>query len=649
MTMKTHPAPSNLVKLFKDIRNYLAGMTHGITRDEKLIKEILKILLCKLYSEVNTECRDLFRATFNEPAPSIKERISTLYRSVKIKYAGVLELGDDIELDPDSLAYVIRNLQNISIKRCNRDALREAFEVFISPILRGGEGQFFTPRNLIRMMVEILDPSPEELVIDPACGLGGFLTITVEYVEKKTASNDVIKEFVSDHIYGIDKDCFLAKMAKAIITLMNDSPPKIFCENSLEEPTRWDSETQRYIKLGTFDVVLTNPPHGSKIQVRGKRILRQYELGHVWKRDRRTGRWIKTKEVRDKQSPQILFIERCIQLTKNRGRIGIVVPETILGNPSYGYVTEFLLKKTRILGVVSLPEEMFQPYTHNKVCALFLEKNPTTNNYPIFMAIARWCGHDSRGRPIPYDDLPRIAENYRRVLDGGVSTKLGFLVTRLEIKKGILLPKYYDPEILSELESLKDTCELVTLGDLVKRGIISITTGVEVGKLAYGTGSIPFIRTSDIANYEIKVNPKQGVSEEVYLKYRRKADLKEGDILMVRDGTYLVGTCCIVTKYDIKALFQSHIYRIRVLMPDIISPYLLLALLNTPIVQKQIRAKQFTQSIIDSLGDRIMEIIIPIPKDKELREKIAREVKETIERRAELREKLRRLFTSIFG
>jgi type I restriction enzyme M protein len=165
--------------------------------------------------------------------------------------------------------------------------------------------------------------------------------------------------------------------------------------------------------------------------------------------------------------------------------------------------------------------------------------------------------------------------------------------------------------------------------------------------MAYGTGRIPFVRTSDITNWELKGDPKQNVSEEIYATYRQ--DVMAGDIFVVRDGTYLVGTSCILTKEDTKILYCGGLYKLRVEQPDVLDPYLLLAVLNTPIVRRQMRAKQFTRDIIDTLGKRLFEVILAIPKQLRLREKIVLEVRNVIETRAKLRDRTKRLALEIEG
>ena len=176
------------------------------------------------------------------------------------------------------------------------------------------------------------------------------------------------------------------------------------------------------------------------------------------------------------------------------------------------------------------------------------------------------------------------------------------------------------------------------MDSLVDQGIIEVTTGVEVGKMAYGTGQIPFIRTSDFSNWEIKADFKQGISNSLYEKYKSKADAQPMDILMVRDGTYLIGTTAIVMPSDVPMLFQSHIFRIRVVRPELLSPWLLFVALNAPVVQKQIRTKQFTQDIIDTIGKRFFELKLPIPKDPEVQEAVSTQAREIIQARAMLKD-----------
>lgn len=214
---------------------------------------------------------------------------------------------------------------------------------------------------------------------------------------------------------------------------------------------------------------------------------------------------------------------------------------------------------------------------------------------------------------------------------------LGYVMKQSRISSNVLLPKYYDPFIEEDLRQLSQDYELISLGELANQDVLGFANGIEVGKMAYDTGAVPFIRTSDISNWELKADPKQNVSEELYESTREALDVQEEDIFVVRDGTYLVGTSCILTEHDTKILYCGGLYKIRVKMKDRLDPYLLLTLLNTPIVRRQMKAKQFTRDVIDTLGKRLLEVVIPIPKDKVRGKQIADEVRSIIQSRVRLR------------
>ncbi len=223
----------------------------------------------------------------------------------------------------------------------------------------------------------------------------------------------------------------------------------------------------------------------------------------------------------------------------------------------------------------------------------------------------------------------------------------GFSRSLSDIHRGVFIPKYYDPIIQADLRRFERNHRFVSLARLVKDGILSWETGIEVGKMAYGTGDIPFIRTSDISNWELKGDPKQAVSEDIYEANRQ--DVKAGDIFVVRDGTYLVGTSCILTEKDTRILYCGGLYKLRVEKREEMDPYLLLALLNAPIVRRQMRSKQFTRDIIDTLGKRLFEVLLPIPKNPKLRAAIVKETREVIETRARLRDRTKDIALEVEG
>ena len=171
-----------------------------------------------------------------------------------------------------------------------------------------------------------------------------------------------------------------------------------------------------------------------------------------------------------------------------------------------------------------MPESLFKTSgkggTHTKTCLIVAVKGRVNGKKAsrVFMAEAKWCGQDSRAREIPFDDLPEIGKQFELFRSGGKlkQSSIGFIVNGRGIQENVLCPRYYDPEVAAELENLEQTHALVPFGELAKNGCLSLNTGDEVGKLAYSCGEIPFVRTSDISNWEIKADPKHCISKDVY-------------------------------------------------------------------------------------------------------------------------------------
>ena len=419
----------NLKSTFKAIRNHLAANTVGATRDEVLAQQLINIIFCKIYDERFTEPEDMvsFRAGVNEAPADVKKRLLDLFDKVKRKYKEVLDKEDSISLDADSVVYVIGELQNFCLIEAERDSVADAFETFIDHALKGGQGQFFTPRNVVRMMVDILDPTDEDYIIDPSCGSGGFLVETLRYIWKKLDSEgeryhwnaanlkEEKMEVALNKLCGIDKDYFLSKVAKAYMAILGDGKSGIFCEDSLDIPSNWQDKTKIKIGTGKFSVLLTNPPFGSKIPVRGEDKLKQYDLAYKWKKNKH-GVWEKGK-LKEKESPQVLFIERDVQLLANYGRMAIVLPDGVFGNDTFGYIRHWLKEQGRILAIIDIPVETFQPNTSTKTSVLVFQKLPKEEipeDYDIFMAIASTCGHDRRGNETESDEIQLVAAEYKK-------------------------------------------------------------------------------------------------------------------------------------------------------------------------------------------------------------------------------------------
>jgi len=663
---------TNLKEVFDTINQHLYGkLKYTDTDTRSRSKQIINLLLCKLVDEINKNPEEEVDFCINkgETSKKLLEKIQNLFDlNVREKYKEFFDENEHIKLNEDLVFLVVKEMQHISLLQSSKDILSDAFEVFVSKILKDEGGQFFTPLNVVKFMVNYLDPKIDSKVLDPACGHGGFLLEIKEYLWSKLNS-ELKKTEIIKNLYGIDKDLFLSKIAKLYLEILSGGKSNIFCEDSLN-PKSYRFEAKKVIINDFFNIILTNPPFGAKIPINDKNILKNYRLGHVWKNS--TNNWKMENKLVKQQPPQILFIERCIQLLKDSGKLGIVLPEGLFGNPSDRYIWEYLISNGRILGIISLDQNAFQPFTCNKTSILFFQKlKEVPNDYLIDFAIVNYVGHDKDGKnlyklnkdgskrldlngnPILNDDLIKLhlklatAKEFNYLEDQKI-----FKIKFSQIKNKIFIPNYYTgvEKTLKKLEKDKNFT-LLTIRDLAEKKIIFtnkggyLPRGDEIGSHLYGLGDIPFIRTSEINNWEIKLDSYKKTSEEVYEQYRKKQNIQIGDILLVKDGgPNLIGKTAYITELDTKIIIQSHIFKIKTLINDEnINPYLLLYLLNLDVVQRQIQAITFVQGTIATIGNRIMEVVLPFPTDYVKRNEISSLIKKIIDDKTEIRKRINKL------
>ncbi len=424
------PASSDaLLFTFRRCHNFIAG-NQGLQKSQAFW-ELLKLIFCKIHDEKGSEVQ--FYAGANERrslngALKVKARIESLFAGVKDEYPQIFKPEECIDLELKVATYIVSQLQMYTLLDSDVDVKGRAYEEIVGSNLRGDRGEFFTPRNICRMAVQMLDPSEKQLVVDPACGTGGFLITAMHHVigkieqeerrkwkNKHEAARKAIRSRVAKYaekfIVGIDFNPELVKASKMNKVMNNDGEGGLYQANSLENPaTIWLDKGLRDRKLlGRVDLLFTNPPFGSKIPVTDPSILEQYDLGYRWTYDEKADRWTKGKTLQKSQPPEILFVERCVQFLKpGTGRTAIVLPDGILGSPGLGYVREWILRNTQILASIDLHPDTFQPFVSIQTSVLILQRKTQEqidletaagqiSDYEIFMAVANHIGHDKRG------------------------------------------------------------------------------------------------------------------------------------------------------------------------------------------------------------------------------------------------------------
>ncbi len=454
------PAHEELISIFKRCHNYIYG-NQGLQK-EPAFQELLKLIFCKVYDEDTTTSGTMRFFIGNEERRSeigqrrLQKTIEQLFDDVRERYPYIFGKDDQLLLDNRVLAYVVGELQRYSLLQTQADVKGAAYEQLVGNNLRGDRGEFFTPRNVCEMAARmVLATYPMEKwlklrIIDPTCGTGGFLVAVmnvwreqIEKIQRKKWPNNenkaleetarMLKEVASQYLMGIDFNPVLVRAAQMNLVMHGDGSTNVFHTNSLLPPGEWPSDVSndvaRYIKPDKFDIVLTNPPFGSKIPIDDPHILEQFELSRFELDDR---------GHRGSMPPEQLFIERCLQLVKPTGRVAIVLPDSILSNPGLAFIRRWILKRARILASVDLPQVTFEPYTGTQTSVLVLQKKSREEmkietelgkslDYEIFMTTPQAVGHDRRGDPlylrtpegevIEYEDTVPII---RRDIDGNL-------------------------------------------------------------------------------------------------------------------------------------------------------------------------------------------------------------------------------------
>ena len=253
-------------------------------------------------------------------------------------------------------------------------------------------GQYFTPIQVIRLIVNCIQPQNTDLVIDPFAGSAHFLSESLSFVERNNVDTKCLSEFVFYKLHGIEKSERMVRIAMTDMRLHGDGHSNIRCTDSL-----LPFEAYTDLLPESFDVVMTNPPFGSALQKDSFSYLGEYEM-------------IKGK---GKVPLEVLGLERSIQLLRTGGRIGIVLPESIFVNKSYQYVRDWLSQHMKIRGIISLPQNTFSPFGANiKTSILIASKGYTPSNYNVFTAIVENIGFDNKGDDIEGADWQEVAESF---------------------------------------------------------------------------------------------------------------------------------------------------------------------------------------------------------------------------------------------
>jgi type I restriction enzyme M protein len=393
----------------------------GKLSPQNAFNELCKIISLKLIDEQN-------QISKRYEAPLLRQR----YEQYQQKHPHIFD--ETLKVSDSILESIIEQLHDLRFLEADLDVAGLAFERFMDNFFKGDLGQYFTPREIVKFMVEMLQPSATDRILDPCCGTGGFPLHALDFVRKNNSS---IRNH-SKNYWGIEINGELTRIARMNMMLHGVESSNILLADSLS----FDLKNL----FGTFDLILTNPPFGAKTDISH---LHHFELARG----------------KNSQKTEILFIEQIWNFLKEgTGKAAVVLPDGILTNPSTQYVRDWLVNKFEVLSVVKLPTEAFMLYGASVSSSIvFLRKlnqKEIDANSQVVMAIPNTIGYDATGRANE-NQLHKIAEAFHDRKSQKQFDKecdLFFISLKQILADGRLDPKYYHPERLGVIQEIL-TCK----------------------------------------------------------------------------------------------------------------------------------------------------------------------------------------------
>jgi type I restriction enzyme M protein len=656
----------NIFKLFGDIHNHIYA-NEGLSPQGAFL-EVLNILFLKIEDEKSSNDASNFYITEAESAgingqqgARFYARMKRLFEAAKRSYPEVFERGDHVRLKASTLADVVRRLQSLNLSGSERDVEGIAFQKFVFSSQRVDRGQFFTPEPVIKLCVEFLAPVPEETILDPACGTGGFLVEAMRHVWREHFGwiEDIFERrrleraYAARHVKGVEISRLVAKVSKMRMILEGDGSAGIINTDSLSGWTLLNEEFSA-ARAGVddcrnrFDVILTNPPFGSQGRITDENLLKNYLLARKWKKA--DGKLQPLSTFQAGQAPEILFIERCFDLLKEGGRLAMVLPNGHFENSKLDYVREFIKQRARILAVVSLPGITFIPHgTGVKASILFAQKleakaleAATRAPARIFFARIDKIGYegnkhgtviyrrdasgticqDADGNAIVDEDVTGIIERYREFkLTGGAIDEDAIFTLAYDQLNHRFDVEFHHPShrklrdrlLRSGARSLGEVAEIVRQRSPKLRVPENIIKYIEISDINTAYGEI--VSATELSAHEAPS--------------RASYDVHEGEIITAVAGNS-IGTTAHATAIA-SAEYEGAVCTngFRVLRARGVDPYYLFMFFRSEIFLSQIFRLR-TGAAIPSVSDEdFRNILVPLP-DREVQMEIAAKVKESL-------------------
>lgn len=662
--------PSDIKGLLRRCHNRIHR--RGAAGDDVTL-DMVRILIAKCRDEEKPGPAEFYctpeEYDSSEGRQNVAKRVQDLFAEFRDANRLVFDEHERISVGPDSIAEVVSELQHyrlVSDDERQWDIMGAVYEEYTADELKEEGGEFFTNRLVVNLLVNMLDPSMDDTVLDPAGGTGGFCTAALRHMRRKirvSSSPEGVKkrliEQAADHVFYIDIKHRLVKIAKTAMLLTGDGHQGCIQGDSLGPIEGLQPSFLERCRPGAVTKVLTNPPFAGLVngRITDDKVLIQFELGKEWKWQ--GNRYQPTGDIAESGSPpETLFLERCVSWLQPGGILGIVQPKGVLDTTEFGLATRhFIFRKCKVLALINCHKNTFQPYTGSRTTLLVLQKKEHETefgddaDYRIFMAVSRKIGQDSEGEPIfrPDDegkptaeldhDLDAIHLAWLKFRQGKLKeSEYVFQIRKSQIDPTSLIinPQRFLPSLN---ESLR---QALRLGD---REGWSVSTVGELAQKVYKGGRFKRedLQTEVRGGSEVKEfytpaallqehgeNVKLldlGKASERRKRYILRHTMRRGQILVTRSGT--IGRLIYTTDAHDGHIGSDDLIRVEI--ADEPLRFYVLGFLKTKLGQDQMKRNEYG-TIQQHLEPRhVREIVVPIPDDTNIIKRIASGFKEAID------------------
>ena len=351
-------------RTIEDLLDKIVARDSNITKREEQLDQLCNLILLKLDSDKQAKSNKKEPVKFRpmESAAKTAERIKKYYADYIQLYPDTFITDSDknIRFSDETIEYCVESLVGFNILDLGISSVSVAFQVLRSEALKQGEGQYFTPQQVIEAGVRLIDIKYDDLILDPACGTGGFLVETIFEIQRKRPALTPLdlSRWAQTHVFGIEKDAIGLKLTKAIMQVIGDGSAHCVRGDSVKThdwSRHYSHLTSNQFKDGRFSVVITNPPFGKGLKVSADDArLSSLDIAKQ-----------KTGEYQDTEIG-LIFLQRAYQWLRRGGRVGIVLPETYFFSSDYYFVFDWMKGKLEPVVVANVPMEAFQGFCRAK-------------------------------------------------------------------------------------------------------------------------------------------------------------------------------------------------------------------------------------------------------------------------------------------